>query len=97
MRAQLPQFRLGHHHGQDRQGAVGIGGRGAHGIEPAAHVGRGDVRHAQVAEEWQKVAPQKMAVAFSRGRLPAPRLTAHELFGVVPEQGTVDAIGFRRL
>ena len=48
---EVPELGLAHHDGEHGQGPVGVAGRGAHGVEPARHVGAGDVGDAHGGEE----------------------------------------------
>ena len=43
LRAKLPELGLPHHDGEHGQGPVGVAGGAAHGIEPAPHIGAGDI------------------------------------------------------
>ena len=82
----VPQLGLPHHDGEHWQGPVGVVRRPAHGVEPPPHIGAVDLRDAHIAKEGDEMAVDQMAVAFVRGRLPAPPLAAYELLHEIGEQ-----------
>ena len=91
----VPQLGLPHHDRKHRQGPIGVAGRAAQGIEPPPHVGAVGLRDAHIAKEGDEMAVDQMAVAFARGRLPAPPLAAYEVLHEVGEQRTGLGLGVR--
>ena len=91
--AEVPQLGLLHHHREHGERPVGVAGGGAQRIEPAPHVGAGDVTDAHLCEEGREVAGDQVAVGLAGGGLPAPGVAAQELVGEVAEQRPVLALG----